>query len=333
MSIREAASHPLVSIGLPVYNGMKTIREALEGLLAQDYPNLEIVVSDNSSTDGTSEICRELAGRDARVRYTRTEELLPLYANWQRVFELSRGEYFGWSAADDVRPAGTIRKLAEALDAEPRAVMAHGPIVVELKGTGEVLRLPNQFPSLGLDLPDRLRAYVRGIQHPTMMHGLLRRSAVERIPLLTTPAQTPKSGPYGQDYLFNLRVVALGPVVWIDEPILRYRDRIWHGSRFDDPIGTRTRWTLRGIFQADEIERVKYGTLLRLGRRLVAEVGTGSEPEREEGARAYSRAFRAAHAVPLMREALLSVLFKVGETFRKAWTPRHGESGHRSSVL
>ena len=48
-----ADSKPLVSIGMPVYNGEKYIRQALDSLLAQDYANFELVISDNASTDGT----------------------------------------------------------------------------------------------------------------------------------------------------------------------------------------------------------------------------------------------------------------------------------------
>jgi len=326
------AGLPLVSVGVPVYNGAKTIREALTHVLAQDYPNLEVVVSDNFSSDATGEICRELARGDSRVRYTRTEELLPLYGNWQRVFELSRGEFFLWSAADDVRPRETIRRLVDALRGEAQAVMAHGPIVVELLGSQEALRVANEFPSLGLDLAGRVRAYVKGIQHPGMMHGLLRRSALERLPLLTTPAQTRKGGPYGQDYLFNLRVVALGPVVWIPNPILTYRDRIWKDSPFDDPIGTRMRWTREGLFGAEEIERRKYWTLLRLGRRCVRESGGASDAERRRGARAYVRQFTASHAGSLVREAMLSLLWKAAE-FRRRFAARNAASGWPSSVL
>jgi glycosyltransferase involved in cell wall biosynthesis len=325
-------AQPLVSVGLPVHNGGKTIREALDGILDQDYPNLEVVVSDNFSSDATAEICLDYARRDARIRYTRTDELLPLYANWQRVADLASGEYFLWIAADDVRPRGTIRRLAEALQSDSRAVMAHGPILVELLGRNETVRLDNRFPSAGLDLPGRVAAYVRGIQHPAMMHGLLTRSAREHLPLMMSPAQTRKGGPLGQDYLFNLRVVALGPVVWIDHPMLVYRDRIWKGSRFDDPIGTRMRWTRAGIFQADEMVRRKYRTLLRVGRRCVSETPGVSDVERRKGAGAYARAFVATHAISLIREGFLSACGRVWEAARRIAIPRNGQPGPRSAL-
>ena len=50
---------PLVSIGLPVFNGEKSLAQALDALLDQDYSNLEVIISDNGSTDRTSEICEE----------------------------------------------------------------------------------------------------------------------------------------------------------------------------------------------------------------------------------------------------------------------------------
>src|SRR5918993_5298269 len=60
---------PLVSIGVPVYNGERFLARTLQSLLAQTYTNLEIIICDNASTDGTEAICREFAARDSRIRY------------------------------------------------------------------------------------------------------------------------------------------------------------------------------------------------------------------------------------------------------------------------
>jgi cellulose synthase/poly-beta-1,6-N-acetylglucosamine synthase-like glycosyltransferase len=64
---------PLVSIGLPVYNGERFLAQALDSLLGQTLGDLEIIVSDNASTDRTAEICKDYAARDARIRYIRQE--------------------------------------------------------------------------------------------------------------------------------------------------------------------------------------------------------------------------------------------------------------------
>lgn len=64
---------PLISIGLPVYNGERHIRQALDSLLAQNYGDFELIISDNASTDETQQICLEYAARDERIRYYRNE--------------------------------------------------------------------------------------------------------------------------------------------------------------------------------------------------------------------------------------------------------------------
>src|SRR3954470_15735733 len=94
---RDCAMPPLVSIGLPVYNGARYIAEALESLLAQTYTAFELIISDNGSTDATRSICEEFAARDGRVRYVRHETNRGLAWNWNHVFELSRRPYFKWS--------------------------------------------------------------------------------------------------------------------------------------------------------------------------------------------------------------------------------------------
>ncbi len=67
----SVANKPLVSIGLPVLNEESYLRQTIEALLAQDYDNFELIISDNASTDRTAAICHEFSGRDSRVKYHR----------------------------------------------------------------------------------------------------------------------------------------------------------------------------------------------------------------------------------------------------------------------
>ncbi|MEX0801673.1 MAG: glycosyltransferase family 2 protein [Dehalococcoidia bacterium] len=114
-----------VSIGLPVYNGERYIRQALDSVLAQTFAEYELVISDNASTDETEMICREYAERDERVRYFRNRENLGAAANYNRAFRLSNGEYFKWLAADDVLHRHFLQRCVEALGAHPDAVLAY----------------------------------------------------------------------------------------------------------------------------------------------------------------------------------------------------------------
>src|SRR5665647_2102507 len=85
---------PLVSIGMPVLNGAKYIAEAIDSILAQRYSNLELIISDNASSDETATICQEYCAEDRRVRlYTQSQEIGAI-ANFASVLETARGEYF-----------------------------------------------------------------------------------------------------------------------------------------------------------------------------------------------------------------------------------------------
>lgn len=119
----SADAPPLVTIGMPVRNGGQMFRSALASVVEQDYPSLEIIVSDNCSTDETVDIVREFQGRRT-IRYVRQEKLLTAFDNFQWVLREARGEYFAWAAHDDLRSINFVSELRRKLDTEPSAVLA-----------------------------------------------------------------------------------------------------------------------------------------------------------------------------------------------------------------
>jgi len=100
-SARRDAAMPLVSVGIPVRNGERFIREAVQSVLEQAGVRLELVISDNASTDATQAVCEELARQDPRIRYHRNHEDLGLSGNFRQVAALAQGAYFTWLAHDD----------------------------------------------------------------------------------------------------------------------------------------------------------------------------------------------------------------------------------------
>src|SRR5262245_45798827 len=124
--LRIMANAPLVSIGLPVFNGEKHIQQALDSLLAQSYDNFELNISDNASTDGTEDLCRLYAAKDNRVHYYRQPRNVGLKANWRCVLQLASGEYFMWAQHDDCWSIDYISVLLDCLLAYPDAVLAAG---------------------------------------------------------------------------------------------------------------------------------------------------------------------------------------------------------------
>lgn len=107
---------PKVSIGMPVYNGEKFIRKALDSLLAQTFIDFELIISDNASTDGTPDICAEYANRDKRIRYIRQKQNYGAIWNWNYVLRQATGEYFMWAAHDDTRSPDCLSKYVEVLN-------------------------------------------------------------------------------------------------------------------------------------------------------------------------------------------------------------------------
>ncbi len=141
-------SSPRVSIGLPVYNGLPYVEEALATLLAQENADFELIISDNASTDGTSELCRRLAAQDSRIRYRRNAQNIGAMNNFSAVLECARGQYFMWASHDDRWNCEFVSSLATALDDAPDAVLAT-PIVIHTNADGSMRNDPVDRPAGG----------------------------------------------------------------------------------------------------------------------------------------------------------------------------------------
>ncbi len=117
-------NEPLVTIGIPVYNGMPYLSEAVESTLRQSYSALEIIISDNGSDDGTEQYCRELRERDARVRYYRSDVNRGAGSNFNQVLLRARGAYFKWLASDDTIEPDFVSESLLALASCPGSTLA-----------------------------------------------------------------------------------------------------------------------------------------------------------------------------------------------------------------
>lgn len=117
-------SRPLVTICIPVFNDHRYLAEAIRSAQAQaqSYPNLEILIVDNASTDGSAEIADEFAG--AGVRVFHNPGLLPIEQNWNRCLELAKGQYVTILPSDDALYTDAIARRVTALEEDPEVVFA-----------------------------------------------------------------------------------------------------------------------------------------------------------------------------------------------------------------
>jgi glycosyltransferase involved in cell wall biosynthesis len=208
---------PLVGIGLPTHNGEPFLALALESLLAQDHRELEIVVSDNASTDRTPEIVQDFMRRDSRIRYDRADGFLTASQNFNRALALSSGTLFMWAADDDLWDPSYVRRCAAALAGDPMAVMASSRLrFIDPAGTvldSDYDRYDN--PDLSSrSLVERVRILLRrgGFYQA---YGLARRDALQQTHLFQDI--------YAPDVVLTLELALLGPIVLVPEPLFFYR--------------------------------------------------------------------------------------------------------------
>ena len=210
-------SEPLVGIGLPTHNGERYIREALDALLAQDYPNFRLVISDNASTDRTGEICLDAARRDARITYRRSDENLGAARNFNQVFDWTSGPYFMWAADDDRWDPSFVRRCVSALEGDRSAVMVTTGLRF-IDESGNVIEVDYGI----YDNPDlssrsvarRAAALVRrGGWYGS--YGLARRDALGRTGLFQDV--------YGPDVVLVMELALQGPILKIPEILFWYR--------------------------------------------------------------------------------------------------------------
>ncbi len=121
------SSHqPCVTIAMPVYNGEEYMREALDSVLSQTFDDLEIIISDNASTDKTEDICREYAENNSHIRYYRNDKNVGAIENFNRLFALSNGKYFQWVSYDDKWSPNFLEDCVAALEKDNSIVLCYG---------------------------------------------------------------------------------------------------------------------------------------------------------------------------------------------------------------
>ena len=117
---------PKVSIGMPVYNGVESIRRAIDSVLTQTFSDFELIISDNGSTDSTSKICREYEKKDKRIQYIKQEKNNGWFFNFKFVLDLASCKYFVWLADDDYWESTFLEENVNVLDSKSDVVGSIG---------------------------------------------------------------------------------------------------------------------------------------------------------------------------------------------------------------
>lgn len=170
-----------VCIGMPVYNGEKFIRAALDSLLAQTFTDFKLIISDNASTDGTSKICKEYARADNRISFVRQHENIGATKNFAFVLNESSEKYFMWAAADDFWSEDFLECNISFLEKNTDYVASISPVRFEDGNFDPVF-----MGDAGLtgDTPERFEKFFKGWHANSRFYSLMRTSTLKHCPYL-----------------------------------------------------------------------------------------------------------------------------------------------------
>jgi glycosyltransferase involved in cell wall biosynthesis len=240
---------PKVSIGMPVHNGERYLREALACLLDQTFEDFELVASDNASSDATPDILADAARRDRRVRVFRNPENIGAAPNWNRVFHLCASPYFKWAAHDDLYDPRYLEATVAVLDQDPETVLCHARTRL-VDEEGAVLRIdpatgsyvdrrgqlragpPTPGRATSPDPARRFRDTFIGLVRCFDVFGVMRADALRRTPLHRSW--------YGSDRALLVELSLHGRFAEVPEALFLKREHA--GTSLSLPPDQRARW-------------------------------------------------------------------------------------------
>src|SRR5664280_2660613 len=207
---------PRLSIGVPVYNGQDYLRFALDSIVRQDYTDFELIISDNASTDATEEICRGYAAKDDRIRYYRNATNIGASGNYNRVFELARGEFFKWAAHDDVHLQGCLRRCIENFGQASSNTVLVAPTSEIIDENGNRTAAVVECLDARQSSPhDRIAEVLRNVCWAPAQFGIFRTEALKKTRLIQ---------PYfASDFVLLVEVALLGEIREFPEVLFQRR--------------------------------------------------------------------------------------------------------------
>jgi glycosyltransferase involved in cell wall biosynthesis len=195
-------TRPLVSVGLPTYNRADTLRRAIESVLCQDYPSLELIICDNASSDGTQQMCEHYAQADSRVIYCRQPVNRGPQENFRRALEESHGEFFMWLGDDDwIEQQCYLSTCLDFISSNSDCELVCGR--VSYLRHGEACFEEQDMDLMQESASERVLDYFRRVGMNGIFYGLMRRSSAKKVF---------NSGGLGGDWLLIAHLAALGKV-------------------------------------------------------------------------------------------------------------------------
>ncbi|HEY5918360.1 MAG TPA: glycosyltransferase family A protein [Chryseolinea sp.] len=192
---------PLVTIGMPTYNGGHKLFKPLESIWRQNYPNLEVVISDNCSTDDTKDIVENICKEHPQVRYFRQEKNIGQIPNYYFLIQAAKGKYFMWLADDDFLEPGFLIRAVDFMEKHDDYSLGSGRIQYWHDTIPDLLEHGFTFEQNSPGV--RVASFYSRVIYGGIMHGLIRRESAKNVRI---------NKMIGNDYHFVANLVYLGKV-------------------------------------------------------------------------------------------------------------------------
>lgn len=177
---------PLVTIGIPVYNEENYLAQTIESAINQTYKNIQIIISDNCSTDSSFEIAQRYAQKDSRILLVKQEKNIGPLENFKFVLEKATSEYFCWLGAHDIFINDYIQGAVELLESDGKIMMVY-PLVTSMDQFSNKLSSSNDdIDTKNLILSDRLCKVATNLYYCFAIHGLFKTQIAKKLPFKKT---------------------------------------------------------------------------------------------------------------------------------------------------
>ncbi|HEX8136033.1 MAG TPA: glycosyltransferase [Pyrinomonadaceae bacterium] len=235
-----------VSVCIPTYNGSSYVGEAISSVLAQSFTDFELIVVDDSSTDGTDAVISSF--QDERLKQFKNRNRLGLVGNWNKCLELARGAYVCLFHQDDIMLRENLERKVRLLREHPNVGLVYSK-VEQVDGEGRLIE--------GYKVWDESNPREDCVQHgldyfATLFSGeniICCPSVVTRRECYDKLGHFDSRLPFTADWEMWLRIATHYDVAYLAEPLIRYR---WHGdNETRNFVGD-----VRGIEQAYAAKRI-----------------------------------------------------------------------------
>jgi glycosyltransferase involved in cell wall biosynthesis len=209
------AQYPKVSVFLPTYNQLNFVKEAIESVLVQNYPNIEIVIGDDGSADGTQQVLVDYKSKyPSLIKLILSEKNNGITFNCNNILRECTGDYIALLAGDDVWLPGKLHKQIEFMRNNKDVVLCYTKVEVFDNESGNILAIQPKGSHLNFNQDDIIGfTYILGHLGSSFM---IKSTAI--------PADGFNSLiPNVSDWLFWIEVLRKGKAGYIDEILAKYR--------------------------------------------------------------------------------------------------------------